>query len=157
MNPNSVWDLLFIVLPSNQYVCYYDIMKRLIKIFLCTGLALYITSIWNKGFILPTTIDGLINIVVIMAVIYYLIVPISKIVLFPLNLLTMGMVSFLLFVFLIHMISGISGLMIIKPWEFPGISLLGIAIPRTVLSYPANLLLSSLSFSGIITILQKLI
>jgi len=119
--------------------------------------AIYITSLWNKGFIIKLDFISLLTAVIVISIIWYILLPISKIVLFPIQILTMGLVStivyFLLFYFFVSKFSFID----IKSWVFPGVSLLGIVIAKTQISFIANVLISSLSISSIINLEESLL
>ena len=119
--------------------------------------AIYLTSLWNKGFIIKLDFISLLTAVIVISIIWYILLPISKIVLFPIQILTMGLVStivyFLLFYFFVSKFSFID----IKSWVFPGVSLLGIVIAKTQISFIANVLISSLSISSIINLEESLL
>jgi len=131
-------------------------MKRPIRLFIFSCFALFITSFWNKGFILPSQTSQFLILALVLALIFLVVSPIAKVVLFPLNLLTFGLFSFLLYVFFLHLLSTAYHLFGVTPWHFPGITLLFVTIPPTQLNYIGNLVLSSLSLSSIINLLDQL-
>lgn len=132
-------------------------MKTIIRMLIFSGVSLYLTSLWNKGFVIPSTPLVFIQAMAAFAVVYYLILPVAKIILLPLNIITLGFASFVVFLFVLHLVSSLFGLVAIKPWEFPGASWLGVVIQKTAIGYFGNLVLSSLSLSVIIQVLEKLI
>lgn len=119
--------------------------------------ALYITSLWNKGFIIKLDFTSFLTAVIVISIIWYILLPISKILLFPIQLLTMGLLStivyFLMFYFFVSKFSFID----IKSWVFPGVNLLGIVIAKTQISFIANVFISSLSISSIINLEESLL
>lgn len=119
--------------------------------------ALYITSLWNKGFIMKLDFTSFLTAVIVISIIWYILLPISKILLFPIQLLTMGLLStivyFLMFYFFVSKFSFID----IKSWVFPGVNLLGIVIAKTQISFIANVFISSLSISSIINLEESLL
>jgi len=119
------------------------------------SVAIYLTSLWNKGFILPTNIIDFLKLVLVFSFIYYLIVPFSKIILLPLNIITLGLVSFFVYLLLLHIVGTGLSLLTIKEWSFAGLKLGGFIIQKTHISYFWNLILSSLSLSSIINMLEK--
>lgn len=129
-------------------------MKKIARMLVFSALSIFITSLWNRGFVLPSSLLVFIQAVVVITFVYYLIVPLSKIILLPLNLLTLGLVSFLLYLFILHIMSQGFHLFHINSWTFEGITILGLTIPRTDISYLGNLVLSSLSLSSIINLLE---
>ncbi|MDO8497789.1 MAG: phage holin family protein [bacterium] len=132
-------------------------MKKIFRMFLFSLVALYITSLWNKGFLLHSDWTTLLKAAFAVALIYYVIVPVSKIVLLPINLLTLGLASTIVSLFLLYLLSHSFNLIDIKEWTFGGVSLLGMAIQKMHISGGWNLVLSSLSVSVIINMLEKLL
>ncbi len=132
-------------------------MKKIVRMIIFSGAALYLTSLWNKGFVLNLDLKSFLEASIIIAIVYYLIFPISKLILLPLNILTMGLVSvvvyFLIFYFIVTRLSIIH----ISPWTFPGISLAKFTLQKTSIGYLANTIISSLSVSMIINLLEGLI
>lgn len=122
-------------------------MRKIMRMMVFSFVALYLTSFWNKGFILPQEVTAVIEIVFAVALSYYLIIPISKVILLPLNILTLGLVSSALYVFLLYILSNHLGLFEIKPWSFQGIQI----------SYMTNLIVSSISISAIIKLLERIL
>ena len=132
-------------------------MKKIFRMIVFPLSAIYITSLWNKGFIIKLDFMSLLTAVIVISIIWYILLPISKIVLFPIQILTMGLVStivyFLLFYFFVSKFSFID----IKSWVFPEVSLLGIVIAKTQISFIANVFISSLSISSIINLEESLL
>ena len=132
-------------------------MKKLFRMLLFSLVALYVTSLWNKGFLLHSDWTTLLKAAFAVALIYYIIVPISKVVLLPINLLTLGLASTIVSLFLLYLLSHSFNLIDIKEWTFGGISLLGMGIQKMNISGGWNLVLSSVSISVIVQTLEKLL
>ncbi len=130
-------------------------MKKVIRLFFFSCFALCITSWWNKGFILPHQPLPFIQLAVILVLIFLVVNPIAKIVFFPLNLITFGFFSFLLYIGSIYLLSTSYHLFNLTSWRFPGVTLWLVAIPPVHLNYLSNLVLSSLSLSSIINLLDQ--
>lgn len=122
-----------------------------------SAVALYITYLWNKGFKVNFSPYVFARTVALIALFYYIIIPLTKLVLLPINLLTLGLISsivyFLLFYFFITRFS----LVEIKPWDFPNISYGSLIIKSFHINYLANVLFSSISLSFIINLLESLL
>ncbi len=129
-------------------------MKRIIKAIAFSAIAIYLTSLWNRGLVLPEHLDGFIKAGLVIALIYYIILPLSKIILMPLNLLTFGLMSFIFYLFVLHLLNRGFTILTITGWHFPGWQILGINFPAGEISYLGNLVLTSLSLSSIINILE---
>lgn len=123
---------------------------------LFSSVALYLTSLWDKGFILPGNWVQLLQVVLLLAITAYLIVPLSRIVLFPIHILTFGLLSILCFMAMFYLLGGARGLISINPWAFPGFTLAGITIQKITFSYLGNLIAVATSTSVIINLLEKI-
>lgn len=120
-----------------------------------SALALIFTSFWNKGFQL--NINAFLTATIVLALVFYLIVPLSKIILLPLNIITLGLMSFLVYLAILHLSSDAFHLFTITSWTFPGLSIFFVSIPKTYIPYLGNLVLSSVSISSIINLLEQLL
>jgi uncharacterized membrane protein YvlD (DUF360 family) len=124
--------------------------------FIYSGVALYVVSLINKGFVLPSNLNIFFQTVLMIAFAYYLILPISKLIFLPLNIFSFGLVSFAVFVLFIYIMSNHLGLIEIKDWVFAGGSYFGITLNKISFNYTGNLILSSLLISIIIKVLETL-
>ncbi|QQG43865.1 MAG: phage holin family protein [Candidatus Roizmanbacteria bacterium] len=132
-------------------------MKRLLRMFIFSAFALYITSLWNEGFIIKFEIYSLLVLILAIVLLYYIVKPLTKIILFPLNILTFGLVSLAVYCFLFYIIASQSSVIIINSWIFHGGSYLGVNLAKMNISYVQNIVLSSLSVSFIISLLEKIL
>ncbi len=122
---------------------------------LFASIALYLTALWNKGFIYSPDWVQFAQIVVLLAFVSYLVVPLSKIILFPIHLLTFGLLSIACYMLLFYLVGKYSDMATIKSWTLPGFSLAGVAIKQVAFSEAGNLLAVSVSASVIIYTLEK--
>lgn len=122
-----------------------------------SAISLYLTSLWNRGFILPSDLRTFALAALILALVLYVIVPLSKIILLPLNILSLGLISFLVFIILLHLGNVTFHFFDVRSWTFPGLSILFVTIPSLKISYVLNLVLSSVSISSIINVLELLL
>ena len=131
-------------------------MKHFIRIFIFSFFAMFLTSYWNKGFTLPDSSLEFVKAGIALTILFVLVRPLMKIVFLPLNIITFGLFSFFLYVFMLHILANSYGLFSIHSWQFGGVSLFLITIPKTNISYVSNLVLSSFSLSSIINALDQL-
>jgi len=129
-------------------------MKRISRMLVFSGVALFVTTYFDRGFIIKPGWQSFLILAFLIALIYYLIVPLSKIVLLPVNILTMGLFSGILYILLIYGLDHYFGLIHIKEWIFPGVKISSFVIPKMHLGYLQNLLLSSYLLSVIINLLE---
>ncbi len=130
-------------------------MKKIFRMIIFSCIALYLVSIINKGFLISTDLNTFFQTALLIAFAYYLVVPISKLILLPINIISFGLVSFGVFVLFIYILSSHFGLISIKDWVFQGGNFFGVTINPIVFNYSGNLVLSSLLISAIIKILES--
>jgi uncharacterized membrane protein YvlD (DUF360 family) len=106
--------------------------------------------------LLPATADVFGKSALALTIVFVLIRPLAKIIFLPLNLLTLGLFNFVLYLFMLHVLSSSYHLFGVEPWTFERLQFLSLVIPKTYLSYTMNLVLSSISLSGIINALDQL-
>jgi len=93
----------------------------------------------------------------IIAAVYYLIVPVSKLILLPLNILTFGLVSIVFYAAIFYLLLNRFGVIMIEEWVFSGAKILGITLGKIKISGTSNIFVSSFSISAIINLLEKII
>ncbi len=132
-------------------------MKKIFRMIAFSGIAIYFTSLWNKGFIIQNDWMFYLKASLVIAAIYYLIVPVSKLVLLPLNIITLGFVSVIFYALVLYFFLDKFSLIQIKPWSFSGLKLFGIIIVPLKINQLANIFLSAFSISTIINLLEKVL
>ncbi|OGK10087.1 hypothetical protein A2767_00500 [Candidatus Roizmanbacteria bacterium RIFCSPHIGHO2_01_FULL_35_10] len=132
-------------------------MKRITRMLIFSAVALFLTSFWNDGFKVNFNPDIFVKTVLLVALFYYLVVPISKIIFLPINFLTLGLLSSILYFILFYVFITRFSLVQIKPWDFQGIVLYGLTLKSFHVNYLLNIALSSVSLSIIIKLLELLI
>lgn len=132
-------------------------MKKLFRMVVFSGISLYLTALWNKGFITHMDYRNFLITTLAIALIFYLVLPISRVILLPLNFLSLGLVSIIFNIALFYFFQKYFSLIQIKGWLFPGLSFRGVVINKTQIPQIVNFLLSSASISFIINILEKLL
>lgn len=122
-------------------------MKSIIRKIVFSGAAIFLTAYWNQGFVVKNDLVVYLKASLTIAVIYYLIIPISKLILLPLNLITMGLVSVIFYSFALYFFLDNFSLVKIRPWVFSGYDI----------SQLANIFLVAFSISTIINLMEKLL
>ncbi|MBW7960556.1 phage holin family protein [Patescibacteria group bacterium] len=122
-------------------------MKSLFRKILFSSIAIFLTGAWNKGFAIEYSWLAYLKASIIIAFIYYLIIPISKLILLPFNIITMGLVSVIFYSLALYfLLSGLS-LIQVKEWVFNGYE-----ITRLM-----NIFLVAFSISTIINLMEKFV
>lgn len=122
-------------------------MKKILRMLIFSGAAIFLTTLWNKGFIIESDPTVYLKAALVIAAVYYLIVPFSKLILLPLNILTFGLVSVIFYAAIFYFLLNRFDLIIIKEWVFSGIKISSIG----------NIFVSAFSISIIINLLEKII
>lgn len=122
-------------------------MKSIARMIIFSAVALYFTSLWNSGFSPSYDWKSFLLASVIVTILFYLINPLAKMIFLPINILTMGLISVFVYIFLFHFLLNYFSLIEIKTWTFQGVTI----------NYWLNLCLSALSVSTIINLLEKLL
>ena len=132
-------------------------MKKFIRKFIFSLVALYVTNLWNKGFIIENNLFIYFKTTLLIVLIFYLINPLAKLILLPLNILTLGFLSSIVSLFIFYFVLVNFSLVKITDWEFPGFSFGFINLSPISINFLTNILLVSFSISLIISLLDNLI
>ncbi len=132
-------------------------MKKILRMIVFSGVGIYLTSLWDKGFIIHLEPLIFIETTLLIALAYYLIIPIAKTILLPINILTFGLLSIALYALTFYALSHYTTFIQINAWTFEGLNLAGVSIHKMSVGYLPNLFLASLSVSAIIKLLDRLI
>lgn len=127
-------------------------MKTLLKKLLINYLSLYILTLTVAGFRISNGITGYTKAAIVLALIIPVVRPVLKTLLFPINILTLGLFNFLINFILIYLFTIIIKEIEITPYLLGNINILGIAIDNIYLSKFAVILIIGI----ILSLLQKL-
>ena len=132
-------------------------MKKILRMIIFSGIAIFLTAYWNKGFIIKLDPMIFLKASLMIALVYYLIIPVSKLILLPLNIITLGLFSTIFYALVIYFLLTNMSLISIKDWVFPGVKLFGITLSKINISSFYNIFISSFSISTIINFLETII
>lgn len=104
-------------------------IKSILRSFLVNGVALFLASKIVLGFHLPLEWQVLGSVVIAFTFIHLIIAPVLKLILGPLNLLTFGLIGFIVDVALLYGLSIFFKQIYFTDWLFPGLTYSGIIIP----------------------------
>ena len=90
----------------------------------------------------------------ILSLLMLIVVPILRILFIPINILTFGLLSWLINVIIIYLLTVFVPEIEVRSWLFPGASWAGFVIPRIHLSYFLALVVTSFFISTITDILH---
>lgn len=104
-------------------------MKTLLRYFLINLVSLYLTTRFLPGLTFTGGIKSLTVGALAFMLINFILVPLLKILLLPLNLLTVGLFAWLVNVLALYALTTIVSDFVLKPYYFPGALILGINVP----------------------------
>lgn len=125
-------------------------MKTLLRYYLINLGALWVTSQIVPGFILDGGITTLLKAAVVFTAINLILVPVLKILLLPLNLLTLGLFAWVVNVLALYVLVRLVPSLHLTPFYFSGYQLGGFIIPSSDLSAFWTAIFSALVI-GIVT------
>ncbi len=128
-------------------------MKTLLRAYFYSLFTLWATTIIINSFKIKNGVYGFFYTAAIFSLLNLLVRPILKLILFPINLLTFGLLSWIINVIILYLLIKISALVTIVPWNFPGISFNNIVIS----AYHLNFWLTFIVTSFIIGIIVNLL
>ncbi|HEX7543149.1 MAG TPA: hypothetical protein VF385_03645 [Patescibacteria group bacterium] len=132
-------------------------MKKILRMIIFSGIAIFLTALWNKGFIIKQDPIIYLKAALLIAAVYYMILPISKLILLPLNIISLGLVSVIFYSAVLFFLFNRFNLITVKEWAFPGLKFFSFIIAGMKISRILNIFISSFSISTIINLLEKII
>lgn len=109
-------------------------MKKLLRFYLINLVSLWITSQFIKGLIFTGGVRALLLGALVFALINLVLVPLLKLLLLPLNLMTLGVFSWVTNVLALYALTTLVPSVRLAPFSFPGFSSAGFTIPNIDLS-----------------------
>lgn len=129
-------------------------MKYFIKTWVFYIFSLWLTKELFPAFVVTGNWTTFAVAGLLLALLMLIIKPVLKILFIPINILTFGLLSWVVNVIVIYLLTLIAPNVAIIAWNFPGIAWEGFAIPGTALSYTACLVISSVAITCITNILE---
>lgn len=134
-------------------------MKILLRHILINLLVIYLTDIIYPGFSILHDFKTLLSAAVIWLLLNKIVKPIIKLLLLPINLITLNLFSWVVSLITLFLLQAIVGGISISPYNFPGFSAGGFVFPAfylgTFLSYIVASCLLNLIHSFIIWLIRK--
>jgi len=132
-------------------------MKKIFRMIFFSASSLYLTALWNKGFIISSDLRKFLITTFLMALVIYLILPITKVILLPFNIITLGLISVLAYFLIFYFFTTRFDLIEINSWIFSGLKFYPINIGEVHISSTANIVVSAISVSTFINFLEALL
>lgn len=129
-------------------------MKYLVRVFLFNIFALWFTSQLLPTLVISEGWQTMAFAGFILSILMLIIAPILKILFIPINILTFGLLSWLVNVIVVYLLTIFVPEIQIQEWLFPGTTWAGFVIPAAHISYTPALILTSLCVTTIADILH---
>jgi len=129
-------------------------MKHIVRVFLFNVFALWFTSQLIPGLVIPRGWQVTLFAGLILSILMLVVAPILRILFIPINILTFGLLSWLVNVIVILLLTIFVPEIRVIPWQFSGGSWAGFAIPAVHFTYFWSLVVTSLVISAITNVLH---
>ncbi|KKU80963.1 hypothetical protein A2875_05245 [Candidatus Gottesmanbacteria bacterium RIFCSPHIGHO2_01_FULL_46_14] len=131
-------------------------MRYLVRMFFFNTFSLWFTSQILPTIILPKGWQPLLLIGLVLTILSTLVAPLIKILLIPINFMTLGFLSWLVHAVILYLLTILMPEVEIVPWTFPGGSYGGFVVPPLYLTFPFALILTSLVIAFFTGLFQKI-
>lgn len=129
-------------------------MKHLIRVFLFSVFALWLTSEILPGVRMSGSWQTILFAGFILCLLQLIVAPILKILFIPINILTFGLLSWFVNVIVIYLLTLFVPEIQVNAWTFQGVSWAGFIIPFIEVSYFFSLICASFMIATITDILH---
>ncbi len=129
-------------------------MKHLVRVFLFNVFALWLTSQIVPGLMITGGWQTILFGGFILCLLMLIVTPILKILFIPINILTFGLLAWLVNVIVIYLLTLFVPEMRVIAWAFPGWTWGGFVVPNIEVSYFLSLVIVSLGITAITDILH---
>jgi putative membrane protein len=129
-------------------------MKHIIRLFLFNVFALWLASQLLPTIAIPTGWQTVLLAGFTLSMLMLIVQPILKILFIPINILTFGLLSWVINVIVIYLLTVFVPEIQIRLWVFPGATWAGFVIPSIHFTYLAALVASSLLITIITDVLH---
>lgn len=129
-------------------------MKHLIRVFLFNVFALWLSSQLLPTLVVPGGAAAILFAGLVLSALMLVVQPILKILFIPINILTFGLLSWIINVIVIYLLTVFVPEIHIDTWLFPGGTWAGFVIPAMRFNYYTALIASSLLITTITDVLH---
>lgn len=131
-------------------------MKRLLRSVVYHVFALWLTSTMIPSLVISGNLWGMLSAGFMLAIMMMLLKPLLSLIFLPINVLTLGLLGWLVNVVVLYLWTALVPNVALGPWVFPGVSAVGFIVPEIHVSLPWTLVTVSLVITFIVTALERL-
>lgn len=131
-------------------------MKRLLRSVVFHVFALWLTSAMIPSLAISGNLWGMLSAGLTLTIMMMLLKPLLSLIFLPINILTLGLLGWLVNVAVLYLWSALVPNVSLTPWTFPGLFAAGFVVPEVKLSYTWTLIVISLVITAIVTVLSNI-
>lgn len=131
-------------------------MKYFTRVFLFNTFSLWLSSALFPGLVVKGPVSVMLFSGFVLALLMILVMPILKIMFIPINIITFGLLSWLMNVVILYLLTIFVPDVMVRAWTFPGFTHQGFSLPSFFISYPFSLIISSVLITFIGNLLHEI-
>lgn len=131
-------------------------MKRVLRSVVYHVFALWLASTMIPALSISGNLWGMLSAGCMLTIMMMLLKPLLSLIFLPLNLLTLGLLGWLVNVIVLYLWTALVPNVTLTSWVFPGVSTAGFVVPQASLSLPWTLIIVSLVIMFVVTALDRL-
>ncbi|MEK7544429.1 MAG: phage holin family protein [Patescibacteria group bacterium] len=131
-------------------------MKRFLRTVVYYVFVLWLTSTLITSLSISGNVWGMLSAGFMLTLMMIVLKPLLSLIFLPINILTLGLLGWLVNVVVLYLWTIFVPNVAINPWVFPGIAVEGFVVPEATVSLPWTLVVVSLVITFIVTALEKL-
>lgn len=131
-------------------------MKHIARVFLYNTFGIWLASQMLPFFLVYNNWQAVLFAGAILSILMLVIKPLLSILFIPINLMTFGLLSWVINVIVLYLLTLIEPSIKVIEWTFPGATYAGFVIPELHFSYLIALICATLTLTLITTILQAI-
>ncbi len=127
-------------------------MKSILRLYLSSLVGLYVCQYFISGFRINGGVENLLISSGALALIYLIGKPVLKILMLPINLFSLGLLSWIINIAILYLLTRLVPYISVSPWQFPGFEYKGFLIPAYDLNQIMVFVLVSLLLSFMVNL-----
>lgn len=131
-------------------------MKHLLRVFLFNVFGLWFTSQILPSLVISNNWQSLLTAGLVLSILMLTVQPLLKILFIPINIMTFGLLSWLINVIVLYILTIFVADVTVRAWTFPGATSFGFVIPPIHLSYYVALIVSALTVTFFTNLLHTI-
>ncbi len=131
-------------------------MKHLVRVFLFNMFGLWFTSQLLPPLVIVGNWQSLVTAGFVLSILMLTVQPLLKILFIPINIMTFGLLSWLINVIVLYLLTVFVSEVRIHAWLFPGITWSGFVIPSVAFSYTLSLIICALTVTFFTNLLHTI-